>query len=90
MFRRVTVPMLSPVLAVVFVTMIINVLKVFDIVLNMASGSSVNATPTLAVEIYDDAFTGGVHSGVSSAIAVILFLLVLPAMIMNLKRIKGV
>jgi alpha-glucoside transport system permease protein len=89
-FRRVTVPMLSPVLAVVFVTMIINVLKVFDIVLNMASGSSVNATPTLAVEIYDDAFTGGVHSGVSSAIAVILFLLVLPAMIMNLKRIKGV
>ena len=89
-FRRVTVPMLSPVLAVVFVTMIINVLKVFDIVLNMASGSSVNATPTLAVEIYDDAFTGGVHSGVSSAIAVILFVLVLPAMIMNLKRIKGV
>jgi alpha-glucoside transport system permease protein len=89
-FRRVTVPMLSPVLAVVFVTMIINVLKVFDIVLNMASGSSVNATPTLAVEIYNDGFTGGVHSGVSSAIAVVLFLLVLPAMIMNLKRIKGV
>jgi alpha-glucoside transport system permease protein len=89
-FRKVTVPMLAPVLAVVFVTMIINVLKVFDIVLNMASGASVNATPTLAVEIYNDGFTGGVHSGVSSAIAVILFLLVLPAMIMNLKRIKGV
>jgi alpha-glucoside transport system permease protein len=89
-FRRVTVPMLSPVLAVVFVTMIINVLKVFDVVLNMASGSSVNATPTLAVEIYNDGFTGGVHSGVSSAIAVVLFLLVTPAMIMNLKRIKGV
>ena len=89
-FRRVTVPMLAPVLAVVFVTMIINVLKVFDIVLNMASGASVNATPTLAVEIYNDGFTGGVHSGVSSAIAVILFLLVLPAMVMNLKRIKGV
>jgi alpha-glucoside transport system permease protein len=89
-FRKVTVPMLSPVLAVVFVTMIINVLKVFDIVLNMASGSSVNATPTLAVEIYNDGFTGGVHSGVSSAIAVVLFLLVTPAMIMNLKRIKGV
>jgi len=89
-FRRVTVPMLAPVLAVVLVTMIINVLKVFDIVLNMASGASVNATPTLAVEIYNDGFTGGIHSGVSSAIAVILFLLVLPAMIMNLKRIKGV
>jgi ABC-type sugar transport system permease subunit len=42
------------------------------------------------VEIYNDGFTGGVHSGVSSAIAVVLFLLVTPAMIMNLKRIKGV
>ena len=32
-FRRVTVPLLAPVLSVVFITMIINVLKVFDIVL---------------------------------------------------------
>ena len=39
-FRRITVPMLSPVLIVVFVTMVINVLKVFDIILNMAPGSS--------------------------------------------------
>jgi len=31
-FRRVTVPLLAPVLSVVFITMIINVLKVFDIV----------------------------------------------------------
>ena len=35
-FRRVTVPLLAPVLSVVFVTMIINVLKVFDIVFALA------------------------------------------------------
>ena len=35
--RRVTVPMLRPVLVVVFVTMLINVLKIFDIILNMAT-----------------------------------------------------
>ena len=35
-FRRVTVPMLAPVLSVVFVTMLINVLKVFDIILSVA------------------------------------------------------
>src|SRR5690606_23208301 len=34
-FRRVTVPMLAPVLSVVFITMIINVLKVFDIILSV-------------------------------------------------------
>ena len=38
--RRVTVPMLRPVLVVVFVTMLINVLKIFDIILNMAAPSS--------------------------------------------------
>ena len=39
-FRRVTVPLLAPVLTVVFITMLINVLKVFDIVLSVAPGSS--------------------------------------------------
>src|ERR1039458_6374601 len=34
-FRRVTIPMLAPVLTVVFVTMVINVLKIFDIVVNL-------------------------------------------------------
>ena len=37
-FRRVTVPLLAPVLSVVFITMMINVLKVFDIVLVVAPG----------------------------------------------------
>ena len=32
-FRRVTAPLLAPVLSVVFITMLINVLKVFDIVI---------------------------------------------------------
>ena len=88
-FRRVTMPMLAPVLVVVFVTMIINVLKVFDIILNMAPGSSQGDANTLALAIYNDGFTGGIHSGLASAIAVVLFILVVPAMLFNLKRIRG-
>jgi len=87
--RRVTIPMLAPVLTVVFVTMVINVLKVFDIILNMAPGSSQGPATTLALSIYNDGFTGGIHSGVASAIAVILFLLVVPVMYWNLKKLKG-
>jgi alpha-glucoside transport system permease protein len=82
-------PMLAPVLAVVFVTMIINVLKVFDIILNMAPGSSQGDANTLALAIYNDGFTGGIHSGLASAIAVILFILVVPAMLWNLKRLRA-
>src|SRR5204863_5253967 len=46
-FRRVTVPLLMPVLSVVFITMIINVLKVFDLVITLAPGSSQNAASVI-------------------------------------------
>src|SRR5262249_3799385 len=39
-FRRVTVPLLAPVLTVVFITMIINVLKVFDLIIALAPEST--------------------------------------------------
>ena len=39
-FIRVTVPLLAPILSVVFITMVINVLKVFDIVISVAPSSS--------------------------------------------------
>jgi len=88
-FRRITMPMLAPVLVVVFVTMIINVLKVFDIIINMAPGASQGDASTLALEIFNSGFTGGIHSGLASALAVILFLLVIPAMVSNVRRIRG-
>jgi len=34
-------------------------------------------------------FGGGVHTGLASALAVMLFVLVVPAMLFNLKRISG-
>lgn len=88
-FRRITVPLLAPVLVVVFVTMIINVLKLFDVIINMAPGSSQGDASTLALEMYNDGFTGGIHTGLASALAVILFLLVIPAMVINIRRIRG-
>ncbi len=89
-FRRVTIPMLAPVLTVVFVTMVINVLKIFDIVVNLGIDSSQpgGQSSTLASDVYYLGFGGGVHTGLASALAVILFVLVVPAMLFNLKRIS--
>ena len=89
-FRRVTMPMLAPVLVVVLVTMIINVLKIFDIIINMAPGSSQGDASTLALALYNFGF-GSIPpaQGLASAIAVLLFILVIPAMIANLRRIRG-
>lgn len=86
-FRHVTLPLLAPVLGVVFVTMVINVLKVFDIVLVMAPGASQDEANVLALELYRTAFTGRQY-GPGSAVAVFLFLLVIPVMIFNLRRFR--
>jgi alpha-glucoside transport system permease protein len=86
--RRVTVPMLAPVLIVVFVTMLINVLKIFDIIVNMASPSSQAGASTIALQMYDY-FGSDTGKGLAAALAVALFVLVVPAMLLNLKRIRG-
>ena len=51
-FRRVTVPLLAPVLSVVFITMLINVLKVFDIVLSVAPGSVQDDANVIALAMW--------------------------------------
>lgn len=88
-FRRVTVPLLAPVLAVVFVTLAINVLKIFDLVLVMTSGTaSAASADVIALRMWRAAFGGARDFGLGSALAVFLFLLVIPAMAFNIKRFR--
>jgi alpha-glucoside transport system permease protein len=86
-FRRVTVPLLAPVLAVVAVTLMINVLKIFDLVFIIAPGSSQDDANVLALELYRQGFSEG-RPGVASAIAVFLLLLVIPVMLFNMRRLR--
>ncbi|MEU5202038.1 sugar ABC transporter permease [Streptomyces pseudogriseolus] len=86
-FRRVTVPLLAPVLAVVTVTLMINVLKVFDLVFIIAPGSSQDDANVLALELYRKGFASD-QPGVASAIAVFLLLLVIPVMWFNVRRLR--
>ena len=87
-FRRVTVPMLAPVLLVVFITMIINVLKVFDIILSIAPASSQDDANVIALAMWRTSFGGVNDFGLGSAIAVFLFLLVIPVLALNIRRFK--
>jgi alpha-glucoside transport system permease protein len=86
-FRRVTVPLLAPVLSVVFITMVINVLKVFDIVLSVAPESSQSAANVIALAMWRTAFPQN-DFGLGSAIAVFLFVLVIPVLALNVRRFK--
>ncbi|MEV3931609.1 sugar ABC transporter permease [Streptomyces sp. NPDC053728] len=87
-FRRITVPMLAPVLAVVLVTLMINVLKIFDLVFIIAPGSSQDDANVLALQLYRSSFGTDADLGVGSAIAVLLLLLVIPVMLFNIRRIR--
>jgi len=87
-FRRVTVPLLAPVLSVVFITMIINVLKVFDIVISLAPESTQANANVIALAMWRTAFGGQNDFGTGSAIAVFLFLLVIPVLALNIRRFK--
>ena len=87
-FRRVTVPLLAPVLSVVFITMIINVLKVFDIVYALAPESSQSSANVLAFAMWQTALAGSGNFGLGSAIAALLFLLVIPVLALNIRRFK--
>ncbi|MFV0129650.1 carbohydrate ABC transporter permease [Streptomyces sp. HMX112] len=87
-FRRVTVPLLAPVLAVVLVTLMINVLKIFDLVFIIAPGSVQDDANVLALQLYRSSFGTDAHLGVGSAISVLLLLLVIPVMLFNIRRIR--
>ncbi|MDT9681318.1 sugar ABC transporter permease [Streptomyces sp. TRM76323] len=87
-FRRVTVPLLAPVLAVVLVTLVINVLKIFDLVFIIAPGSVQDDANVLALQLYRSSFGTDAHLGVGSAISVLLLLLVIPVMFFNIRRIR--
>jgi alpha-glucoside transport system permease protein len=86
--RHVTLPLLAPALGVVFVTLLINVLKIFDLVLVIAPGSVQADATVIALEVWRAAFGARDH-GLGSALAVVLFLLVLPPVLLNLRRLRS-
>ncbi|MET9062059.1 sugar ABC transporter permease [Streptomyces antibioticus] len=87
-FRRITVPLLAPVLTVVFVTLVINVMKVFDLVYIIAPGPVQEDATVLATQMWLVSFGGGNDQGLGSALGVLLLLLVVPAMVFNVRRFR--
>ena len=84
-FRNVTVPGIRGALVVVFTSNSIATLKVFDIVRTMTAGNF--ETSVVANEMYTQAFRAS-EVGRGSALALILFLMVLPIIIYNVNVLR--
>ncbi|MEE6273986.1 carbohydrate ABC transporter permease [Georgenia wangjunii] len=83
MFRNITVPSIRPTLVVVVTTITIATLKIFDIPRTM-TGARFD-TQVLANMMYDQSFTFG-NAGTGSALAVVIFVLVIPIVVFNVRQ----
>jgi alpha-glucoside transport system permease protein len=85
MFRFITVPSIRPALIVVLTTIAIASLKVFDIVRTMTGGQF--GTGVVANEFYTQGFRQN-NQGLASALAVLLFVLVIPIIAYNVRQLR--
>ncbi len=86
-FFRVMVPQIMGTILVVWTTITIVVLKVFDIVLAMTNGQW--GTEVLANLMYNWMFRGGGDFGRGSMIAVVIMVAVIPVMLWNIRRYRA-
>jgi len=84
-FWKIVLPLLKPTIAVVSTTMVIMVLKVFDIVYVMTNGNF--DTEVIANRMYKEMFIFR-DFGRASAIAVILLIVIIPMIIINIQRFR--
>jgi alpha-glucoside transport system permease protein len=84
-FWRITLPQIAPTVGVVVTALFVTVMKVFDIVYAMTNGNF--GTQVIANQMWISAF-GQTNLGLGSALAVLLFVLVLPAMWINIRRMQ--
>lgn len=88
-FTRIQVPMISTTISVVLITMVINVIKIFDLIFIMGGnqGGPLGSARVIAFTQYVETFNNG-KGGYGSAIAVIMMLTVIPIMIYNVRRFR--
>lgn len=85
-FFRIMIPQIMGTILVVWTTITITVLKVFDIVLAMTAGQW--DTEVLANMMYDWMFRGGGDFGRSSMLATVIMVAVIPIMVWNIRRFR--
>ena len=84
-FWRVTLPQIATTIGVVVTTLIVGVMKVYDIVKVMTNGQF--GSQVLANQMFQEAF-GFTNRGKGAALAILIFLAVLPIMIYNIRRMQ--
>jgi alpha-glucoside transport system permease protein len=84
-FWRVTLPQIATTIGVVVTTLIVGVMKVYDIVKVSTNGQF--GSQVLANQMFQEAFSNR-SQGEGAALAILIFVAVLPIMIFNIRRMQ--
>ena len=85
-FRKVVLPSIASTVVVVWTTVLITTWKVFDIVWVMTGGR--DGTQVVAQQMVQEFFTNN-NDGIGAALAVLLFLAVVPILVINIRRFRA-
>ncbi|MEK6206982.1 MAG: sugar ABC transporter permease [Chloroflexota bacterium] len=87
-FFRMILPMVSLPVSVLAVTLVVNVIKLFDLIFVMTGGGPGTASQVIAFTMYQQAFGAG-QWGYGAAVAVVMLVLLTPVMIFNVRRFRA-
>src|SRR5438874_10072966 len=86
-FFRMILPMVSLPVSVLGVTLVVNVIKLFNLIYVMTAGGPGKASRVIAFTMYQQAFQAGQY-GYGSAVAVVMLVLLIPIMVYNVRRFR--
>jgi alpha-glucoside transport system permease protein len=86
-FFRIILPMVSLPISVLAVTLIVNVIKLFDLIYVMTGGGPGKASRVIAFTMYQQAFSAGQY-GYGSAVAVVMLIVLIPVIFFNVRRFR--
>ena len=87
-FLRISIPMMSRTIIFVLMTMVINALKMIDLVLVMTQGGPQGSTRVIGFTVFWEMFNNQ-KLGYGSAVAVVLFVLIIPFIIIQIRNVRA-
>lgn len=89
LFINITIPQLKETLVIVFATLVIAAMKVYDVVYVMTNGGPANSTQTLASYMYSQTFSFsnlGTGSTIATIMMVIMMVIIIPYVLFTTKE----
>jgi len=86
-FFGIIIPMVSLPISVLAVTLLVNVVKLFDLIFVMTNGGPGTSSRVIAFTFYQDGLASG-QFGKAAAVAVVMLVVLIPVMAFNIRRFR--